>query len=80
MSRCMAEAAVSTQGCVCLSQAHSERTAELSTMLIEVEESHAREMSRLTRTTTSQLSQATEANQELRSRNDYLERQLEKAK
>ncbi len=49
-------------------------------MLSEVEESHAREMSRLTRTTTSQLAQATEANQELRSRNEYLDRQLEKAK
>ena len=68
------------QECVCLSQAHSERTAELSAMLSEVEESHAREMSRLTRTTTCQLAQATEANQELHSRNEYLERQLEKAK
>ena len=46
----------------------------------EVEETHAREMSCLTRTTTSQLAQATEANQELCSRNEYLERQLEKAK
>lgn len=49
-------------------------------MLSEAEESHAREMSRLSRTTTSQLAQAAEANQELRSRNEYLERQLEKAK
>ncbi|DBA70684.1 TPA: hypothetical protein ACH3X2_012061 [Trebouxia sp. C0005] len=63
-----------------VSKAHSERTAELSTMLSEAEESHAREMSRLSRTTTSQLAQAAEANQELRSRNEYLERQLEKAK
>jgi len=49
-------------------------------MLSEAEETHTRELSRLTRTTTSQLTQATEANQELQSRNEYLERQLDKAR
>lgn len=49
-------------------------------MLTEAEETHKREMSRLSRTTSTQLAQAAEANQELQSRNEYLERQLEKAK
>ena len=61
-------------------QAQRERAIELSAMLTETQETHAREMSRLSRTTSAQLAQATEANQELRSRNEYLERQLEKAK
>ena len=66
---------------VCVfSQAQSQRTAELSSTLSEAEETHTRELSRLTRTTTSQLTQATEANQELQSRNEYLERQLDKAR
>ena len=48
--------------------------------MTEAEAIHNREMSRLTRTTSSQLAQAAEANEELQSRNEYLERQLEKAK
>ena len=53
---------------------------ELSTALSEIQEGHAKQMSQLTRTTSAQMAQATQTNQELRSRNEYLERQLEKAK
>ena len=53
---------------------------ELSTALSEIQESHAKQMSQLTRSSSAHMAQATQANQELRSRNEYLERQLEKAK
>ena len=61
-------------------QAQQQRAVELSTELSEIQESHAKQMSQLTRSTSVQMAQATHANQELRSRNEYLERQLEKAK
>ena len=53
---------------------------ELSTALSEIQESHAKQMSQLTRSTSAHMAQASQTNQELRSRNEYLERQLEKAK
>ena len=61
-------------------QAQQQRAVELSTELSEIQESHAKQMSQLTRSTSVQMAQATHANQELRSRNEFLERQLEKAK
>ena len=63
-----------------VSQAQQERTLELSSALSEIQESHAKQMSQLSRTTSAHMAQATLANQELRSRTEYLDRQLEKAK
>ena len=61
-------------------QAQSERNIELATELEASGEAHAKELSRLNKTTGSQLQQAIRENADLRSRNEYLERQLQKAK